>query len=76
MSKFFGLVLYFKHQQPKNIQFGLGPKSEWLFLLFLNIKFTTQFFSKTFNFKAINNFPRLIIFPKRDNDSKSIIKKS
>lgn len=34
-----------------------------------------QIFPKKFNFKAINNFPRLIIFLKRDDDKSPLSKK-
>lgn len=42
---------------------------------FKKMKSIIQFSQRNFNFKAINNFPRLIIFLKRDNDKSQLSKK-
>lgn len=42
---------------------------------FKKMKSIIQFSQRNFNFKAINNFPKLIIFLKRDNDKSQLSKK-
>lgn len=39
------------------------------------MKTIIQFSQRNFNFKAINDFPRLIIFLKRDNDESQLLRK-
>lgn len=42
---------------------------------FLKKMKTIQFSQRNFNFKAIKDFPRLIIFLKRDNDESQLLRK-